>query len=82
MSLKNNIGVLLFPEPVSVKNQNQCPISPEYPIRNLSFDSGHSDIKKAMIEKMGSVLQNDKRWTCYWHTFQVDKCKTADVLNK
>jgi arylsulfatase A-like enzyme len=41
--------------------------------RNLAFDEDYRDVKRLMIEKLGSVLQADDRWRCYWHTFRVDK---------
>lgn len=41
--------------------------------RNLASDERYRDVKHLMIEKLASVLRNDDRWRCYWHTFRVDK---------
>ncbi len=41
--------------------------------RDLSADPALADVKLELIGRLGSFLESDPRWTCYWHTFRLDK---------
>ncbi|MBU0611367.1 MAG: sulfatase-like hydrolase/transferase [Armatimonadetes bacterium] len=41
--------------------------------RDLSDDPALADVKLEMIRRLGAFLESDPRWTCYWHTFRLDK---------
>jgi len=41
--------------------------------RDLSDDPALADVKLEMIRRLGAFLEADPRWTCYWHTFRLDK---------
>lgn len=47
--------------------------------RDLSTDAAFSDVKAEMIRRLGAILESDPRWTCYWHTFRLDKYELLDV---
>ncbi|HJN15262.1 MAG TPA: sulfatase-like hydrolase/transferase, partial [Armatimonadota bacterium] len=47
--------------------------------RDLSSDPGRGDAKRAIIRRLGAVLEADARWACYWHTFRLDKYADLDV---
>lgn len=41
--------------------------------RDLADDPAVADIKRELIQRLGAFLESDPRWTCYWHTFRLDK---------
>ena len=47
--------------------------------RDLATDRGHAEEKAEMIRRLGAFLEADPRWTCYWHTFRLDKYEHLDV---
>lgn len=47
--------------------------------RDLAGDPRYSGQKLEMIRQLGRVLEADPRWTCYWHTFRLDKYEHLDV---
>ena len=36
-------------------------------------DPALADVKLELIVRLGSFLESDARWTCYWHTFRLDQ---------
>jgi arylsulfatase A-like enzyme len=47
--------------------------------RGLSGDPQYAAQKLEMIRRLGRVLEADPRWTCYWHTFRLDRYEHLDV---
>jgi arylsulfatase A-like enzyme len=45
----------------------------DYTYRDLSLDPAMQEVKLQMIRQLGAFLESDPRWTCYWHTFRLDK---------
>lgn len=41
--------------------------------RDLSNDPALAAVKQELIQRLGAILEADPRWTCYWHTFRLDK---------
>jgi arylsulfatase A-like enzyme len=49
------------------------------PMRNLAGDEAMADLNDEMIQRMGAFLQADPRWSCYWHTFRLDKYELLEL---
>ncbi|MGC9319941.1 MAG: sulfatase-like hydrolase/transferase [Armatimonadota bacterium] len=47
--------------------------------RNLAQDETMSAEKVEMIRALAAFLQSDARWTCYWHTFRLDKYELLEL---
>lgn len=41
--------------------------------RDVAADPAFADLKLQLIRELGAFLEADPRWTCYWHTFRLDK---------
>ncbi|MFO7947313.1 MAG: sulfatase-like hydrolase/transferase [Armatimonadota bacterium] len=50
---------------------------PQYP--NLAQDAVYAQEKAEMIRRLGAFLEGDQRWTCYWHTFRLDRWEHFDL---
>ncbi|UCE08148.1 MAG: sulfatase, partial [bacterium] len=48
---------------------------------NLSIDPTYQDIRRKMLQKMGEVLQADRRWLGYWSTFRLHKAEFLPKAN-
>lgn len=40
---------------------------------NRADEPDCAEVKREMVKRLGSFLEADPRWTCYWHTFRLDK---------
>ncbi len=47
--------------------------------RNLAGADEYAEVKVEMIRRLGAFLEADPRWTCYWHTFRLDKYEHLDM---
>lgn len=46
---------------------------------NLAKKTEYAEVKGVMIRRLGAILESDDRWTCYWHTFRLDKWEYFDL---
>jgi hypothetical protein len=49
------------------------------PMRNLAGDEAMADLTGEMIQRLAAFLQADPRWSCYWHTFRLDKYELLEL---
>ncbi len=49
--------------------------------RNLADETEHAEEKAEMMRRLGAFLEADPRWTCYWHTFRLDKHEHLEVAD-
>lgn len=47
--------------------------------RDHAQEASHAEAKAEMMRRLGRCLEADPRWTCYWHTFRLDKYEHLDV---
>ena len=47
--------------------------------RDWARDTQYVAEKAEMIRRLGAFLEADERWTCYWHTFRLDKYEHLDL---
>ena len=49
------------------------------PMRNVAGDAEMTAAKDEMTRRLGAFLQADPRWSCYWHTFRLDKYELLEL---
>ncbi|MBM4049684.1 MAG: hypothetical protein FJ279_31700 [Planctomycetes bacterium] len=47
--------------------------------RDRARDKAFADVRAQMIRRLAVILEADPRWTCYWHTFRLDKYEFLNV---
>ncbi len=49
------------------------------PMENVADTPAMADCQNEMIRRLGTFLQDDPRWNCYWHTFRLDKYELLEL---
>jgi arylsulfatase A-like enzyme len=47
--------------------------------RNLAPDENYRDVLTRMMRELGTVLQADRRWRCYWHSYRLEKHAELEI---
>jgi arylsulfatase A-like enzyme len=42
-------------------------------------DADWANVRRGMVRELGRVLEGDRRWACYWHTFRLAKYEGLEV---